>query len=123
MHPWLMLQLLMLLTLANGTPVLVKKLIGDFLAAPLDGGRNFLDGKPLLGRSKTIRGLVLSILITMGFAPILGLPRRCRNDSNAGRFGLQLSEAENWAPPERDDARVRPNPGIALAAIGLCSPT
>jgi CDP-diglyceride synthetase len=74
MHPWLMLQLLMLLTLANGTPVLVKKLIGDFLAAPLDGGRNFLDGKPLLGRSKTIRGLVLSILITMGFAPILGLP-------------------------------------------------
>jgi CDP-diglyceride synthetase len=74
MHPWLMLQLLMLLTLANGTPVIVKKLFGEFLARPLDGGRNFVDGKPLFGSAKTIRGLVLSILITMGFAPILGLP-------------------------------------------------
>jgi CDP-diglyceride synthetase len=74
MHPFLMLQLLMLLTLANGTPVIVKKLFGDFLARPLDGGRNFVDGRPLFGPSKTIRGLVLSILVTMGFAPILGLP-------------------------------------------------
>jgi CDP-diglyceride synthetase len=74
MHPFLMLQLLMLLTLANGTPVIAKKLFGNFCARPLDGGCNFVDGRPLFGPSKTIRGLVLSILTTMGFAPILGLP-------------------------------------------------
>lgn len=35
MHPDLIAELLLLLTVANGTPVLVKKLLGDFLAYPL----------------------------------------------------------------------------------------
>ena len=67
------LQALILLTFANGTPVIVKKLAGHHLAFPLDAGLQFLDGRPLFGKSKTIRGVVASIAITAGFAPLLGL--------------------------------------------------
>lgn len=56
MRPLLMLQLVSLLALANGAPVIAKKLVGDWLSAPLDGGTRFVDGEPLFGRSKTIRG-------------------------------------------------------------------
>jgi CDP-2,3-bis-(O-geranylgeranyl)-sn-glycerol synthase len=67
-----LLQLLTLLTLANGSPVLAKRM-GSDLAYPLDGAPRFLDGRPLLGPSKTIRGLLISIIITSASAPLLGL--------------------------------------------------
>jgi CDP-diglyceride synthetase len=73
MQPMLILQFVVLLTLANGTPVMAQKLLRNFLNQPLDGGAAFLDGWPLFGPSKTIRGIVLSILITTGFAPMIGL--------------------------------------------------
>ena len=73
MHPWLILQLLILLVLANGAPVAGKKLLGQRLAYPLDGGAEFIDGRPLFGRSKTIRGVVLAVLVTMAGAPLVGL--------------------------------------------------
>jgi hypothetical protein len=73
MHFTLILQFIGLLTLANGTPVIAKKLLGPFLNQPLDGGALFSDERPLFGPSKTIRGIVLSILITTGFAPVIAL--------------------------------------------------
>jgi CDP-2,3-bis-(O-geranylgeranyl)-sn-glycerol synthase len=69
-------QLVVLLTLANGTPVIAKLILGDRLAYPLDGGARFLDGRPLLGSSKTIRGVVLAILVTALAASLLGLEAR-----------------------------------------------
>ncbi|MFI5011261.1 MAG: CDP-archaeol synthase [Hyphomicrobiales bacterium] len=72
MHAQLIVQLLVLLALANGTPVLAKKLLGGRLARPLDGGARFFDGQPIFGKSKTIRGIVLSVAATTGFAPFLG---------------------------------------------------
>jgi CDP-diglyceride synthetase len=72
-HPWLILQLLVLLVLANGAPVAAKKVLGQRLAHPLDGGAEFVDGRPLFGRSKTIRGAVLAVLVTMAGAPLIGL--------------------------------------------------
>jgi CDP-diglyceride synthetase len=63
----------MLLMLANGTPVVAKKILGERLAYPLDGGIEFIDGRPLFGRSKTIRGVVLAVLVTMAGAPLIGL--------------------------------------------------
>jgi CDP-2,3-bis-(O-geranylgeranyl)-sn-glycerol synthase len=72
-HPELIVELLVLLTVANGTPVVVKKLFGDFLAYPLDGGRTFLDGRPLFGSAKTIRGIVASIVTTAASAPLIGV--------------------------------------------------
>jgi CDP-2,3-bis-(O-geranylgeranyl)-sn-glycerol synthase len=73
MHPVALLQLLFLLALANGTPVIAKKLLGSRFAWPLDGGVAFVDGRPLFGFSKTIRGIVLALLATTAGAPVVGL--------------------------------------------------
>ena len=43
MHPLLILQVLILASLANGVPVFAKKLLGGFCAWPLDGGARFLE--------------------------------------------------------------------------------
>lgn len=73
MQTAVVLKLLLLLTVANGAPVVAKRLLGSRLSYPLDGRARFLDGRPLFGASKTIRGLVLSIATTSGVAPLLGL--------------------------------------------------
>jgi CDP-2,3-bis-(O-geranylgeranyl)-sn-glycerol synthase len=73
MQPILILQLLVLLTVANGIPVIVKKLSGKLFAQSLDGGVIFLDRQPLFGSSKTIRGILFSIILTTAFAPLIGL--------------------------------------------------
>lgn len=61
------------LILANGTPVLAKKIFGHHFSYPVDAGLNFLDHKPLFGASKTYRGILMSVLVTTLVAPILGL--------------------------------------------------
>jgi CDP-diglyceride synthetase len=66
-------RLVLLLAIANGAPVLAKKLLGKLCAAPLDGGLSFIDGRPLFGTSKTVRGIVLSVLTTSLCAPLVGL--------------------------------------------------
>jgi CDP-diglyceride synthetase len=73
MHPVIVLQALTLLMLANGTPVIAKKLFGDHYSYPLDGNLIFPDGRPVLGRSKTIRGILLAVLVTTAAAPLIGL--------------------------------------------------
>ena len=73
MHPVVDLQLLTLLMLANGTPVIAKKMLGGHYSYPLDGNLTFADGRPVFGRSKTIRGILLSVLVTTVSAPIIGL--------------------------------------------------
>jgi len=73
MQPWVILQLLILLLLANGTPVIVKRLWGHRFSYPLDGGVRFFDGQAIFGPSKTIRGILSSILVTTLSAPLIGL--------------------------------------------------
>ena len=67
------LQLVALLTIANGAPVIAKKLGGRRAAFPLDFGLTFFDGRPVFGSSKTIRGIMASILVTTASAPLVGL--------------------------------------------------
>ena len=67
------LQILVLLTFANGTPIVAKKIFGSRFALPLDAGIIFFDGRPVFGESKTMRGIVVSILITSAIAPFIGL--------------------------------------------------
>ena len=67
------LQILVLLTFANGTPIVAKKIFGSRFALPLDAGIVFFDGRPVFGASKTMRGIVVSILITSAIAPFIGL--------------------------------------------------
>ena len=73
MHPTLILQLLILMAVANAAPVVAKKLLGKQFAWPLDGGAAFVDGQPLLGSSKTIRGIVVSFVATPLAAVPIGL--------------------------------------------------
>src|SRR6202171_2346585 len=73
MHFLYILQLLVLMTLANGTPIVAKKIFGPRFSFPLDAGTIFFDGRPLFGPSKTIRGIFISVLITTASAPLIGL--------------------------------------------------
>jgi hypothetical protein len=73
MHPLLILQLTVMLALANTTPLIAKKILGSRFAWPLDGGVRFFDGRPLLGSSKTIRGVALAVIVTSAGAPLVGL--------------------------------------------------
>lgn len=72
MQPLLILQVLILLTLANGTPVITKGILGDRFSSSIDGGVKFVDRQPLFGSSKTIRGILFSILVTSVCAPMVG---------------------------------------------------
>lgn len=70
---WLLIvKLVVLLTVANGAPVIAAKLFGKFLNQALDRNAAFVDGRPIFGPSKTLRGIVLSLAATTAFAPILG---------------------------------------------------
>jgi CDP-2,3-bis-(O-geranylgeranyl)-sn-glycerol synthase len=69
----LVLKFVILLAVANGAPLLAKKLFGDVLARPLDGGRKLADGQPVLGSSKTIRGVLIGMIATALLAPLLGM--------------------------------------------------
>jgi CDP-diglyceride synthetase len=73
MHLFPIVQAMVLLTLANGTPVVAKKIFGQSFALPFDAGLTFFDGRPLFGPSKTIRGIMSSVLVTTASAPLLGL--------------------------------------------------
>ncbi len=73
MQVWVIVQLLVLLLVANGTPVIAKRLLGNRLSCPLDQGVKLSDGQYLFGRSKTVRGLLLAIVMTSAAAPAIGL--------------------------------------------------
>jgi CDP-2,3-bis-(O-geranylgeranyl)-sn-glycerol synthase len=66
-------RFVLLLFVANGAPIIAKRAFGDFLAAPIDGVFKLPNGYPLFGRSKTIRGVVVSILCTAAVAPFIGV--------------------------------------------------
>jgi hypothetical protein len=66
-------KVLILLSLANGSPVIAKRIFGENYAAPVDGNVRFIDGRPLVGPSKTIRGIVISLVVTALGAMVLGL--------------------------------------------------
>ena len=76
MHPVLILKMLILLALANGAPVIGKKILHNRFAYPLDCGLRLADGQPLFGKSKTLRGILLSLSVTSIFAPLLGVSWR-----------------------------------------------
>src|SRR5262245_39184036 len=76
MQVGLLLQLLILLVVANGAAVVAKKLLRETLARPLDGGALFVDCRPVFGPTKTIRGVVVSVLATAICATLMGLGLR-----------------------------------------------
>jgi CDP-2,3-bis-(O-geranylgeranyl)-sn-glycerol synthase len=69
----LILNVLVLLVLANATPVIARRVLAERFAWPLDGGMQYFDGRPLFGSSKTVRGVVASILVTGAGGALMGL--------------------------------------------------
>jgi hypothetical protein len=68
----LLIGVLLLLVVANGSPVLAAKLLKHRVDVPLDHGHKLSDGQPVFGSAKTIRGLLVSICSTSIVALILG---------------------------------------------------
>lgn len=73
MHVVALLQILFLMTLANGAPVIAKRIFGQRYLYPVDGNIRFYDGCRLFGSSKTIRGVVCALAVTAAAAPLVGL--------------------------------------------------
>ena len=73
MRIWLVSHLVLLLVIANGTPALLGLLLGSRWNRPLDNHRSFRDNRPLLGPSKTLRGLIGALLVTALLAPLFKL--------------------------------------------------
>ena len=67
------LKLLALLAVANGTPVIAHSILRHRLSFPVDAGFRLQDGQPFFGPSKTFRGILLSLPITMMAAWAIGL--------------------------------------------------
>jgi hypothetical protein len=67
-------KLLFLLLVANGAPILLNKALNARYAWPVDNGACFHDGRPVLGPSKTWRGLAAAVLLTGPAAVLVGLP-------------------------------------------------
>jgi CDP-2,3-bis-(O-geranylgeranyl)-sn-glycerol synthase len=72
LSPYLV-PLLFLLVLANGTPLMAHKVLGRRYSYPVDGDRQFVDGRPVFGPAKTLRGVTCAILVTAAGAPVIGL--------------------------------------------------
>jgi len=66
-------QVLLLLITANGAPIVARFIMKDRWSTPLDGGMTFMDGRPVLGKSKTYRGMAFSLVGTVLAAEVLGM--------------------------------------------------
>jgi CDP-2,3-bis-(O-geranylgeranyl)-sn-glycerol synthase len=73
LHIYTIFELLILVGLANGTPVAVNRLLGRRGNWPVDGGLTLPDGQPLFGASKTLRGILTAIIVTSVGASALSL--------------------------------------------------
>jgi hypothetical protein len=67
------LKLFILLVVANGAPIVARKLLGNIYGCPLDGGWRLPDGQSLFGDSKTGRGIVAALFACVAVALMLGL--------------------------------------------------
>jgi CDP-2,3-bis-(O-geranylgeranyl)-sn-glycerol synthase len=64
---------LILIVTANAAPIVIRNLLGERLKQPLDAGMMFSDGRPVFGASKTIVGLIASVVVTAAVTMQLGL--------------------------------------------------
>jgi hypothetical protein len=73
MHAYIVIKLVLLLAITNGAPVTARLLLRQRFSQPLDCNLNFIDGQPLLGPTKTVRGIVSATFVTALMAPVFDL--------------------------------------------------
>ena len=66
------LKLLLLIIVANGAPVLARNILKSRFEMAVDSNRVFFDGRPVFGPTKTWRGIISAILLTVPVALLLG---------------------------------------------------
>jgi hypothetical protein len=71
---WMNSRLLCLIGLANGAPLLAKKLLGTRFSLPVDNSTTAPDHQAVFGSSKTLRGVLLSVLLAALGGWFLGFP-------------------------------------------------
>ena len=59
-----LLQLLFIIIIANGAPILARMLLNNQLNTAVDFGAKMADGNPIFGTSKTWRGIFATLLIS-----------------------------------------------------------
>ena len=104
-HIFPVFQTLIVIGSANTAPLILKRFLGEYLARPIDGGLVLADGRPLLGRSKTWRGLAGAVFLATLGAVVVGLPWQagalagaaamlgdCLSSFTKRRMGLQPSQ-------------------------------
>jgi CDP-2,3-bis-(O-geranylgeranyl)-sn-glycerol synthase len=67
-----LIHLLLLIIIANGAPIILRALMGKRLDSAIDCGFRLPDNKPVLGSSKTWRGVIGAIVFTSIGAVLLG---------------------------------------------------
>jgi CDP-diglyceride synthetase len=64
--------ILLLLGVANGAPIFARRIFQQRFSTPLDNGWHFVDGRPLFGPAKTLRGIIVSVAATAAASPLVG---------------------------------------------------
>jgi CDP-diglyceride synthetase len=72
MHWQMNVELLGLILVTNGVPILARMLLPTWLSSPVDGHLNWADGREMFGRSKTRRGFILAICVATLAAVVIG---------------------------------------------------
>lgn len=67
-------KVVLFLLWVNGLPPIVSVVAGERYSRALDGGKLWLNGRPLFGRNKTIRGVVAGVAGGILVFPLLGQP-------------------------------------------------
>ena len=73
MNTHIIINLVLLLVITNGAPVIARLLLRQRFNQPLDCNLQFIDGRPLLGPAKTVRGFVSAISLTALTATLFDL--------------------------------------------------
>jgi len=66
-------QLLLLIIIANGAPILIRVLLNDGFKLAVDFGQKLPDKQRIFGPSKTWRGVIAALVFTAAAAWLLGL--------------------------------------------------
>ena len=122
----LIIQVLILLGVSNGAPVVAKKILGPRYAWPVDFGAKLQDGHAVFGSSKTYRGLIVAVAATSLAAPAIGIDWRygaltallaMLGDLASSFIKRRLGHAPSSRAPGLDHIPESLLPALALSAV------